>query len=121
MPGLYSVFKIFDRETDEWYKYWTFGLITRVANSLMEQIHNDGDNAGCMPLFLPFDLSKRWLEEDLSDQPNEYQAILEYEFPSEELEYKTVWKIRTGKARPDGRVNKDEEFVWEEVKEISFD
>ena len=118
LPGLYSVSKIFDHETEEWGQYWTFALITRAANSLMEQIHNDGENAGRMPLFLPFELSKRWLEEDLSDQPNEYQAILEYEIPSEELEYKTVWTIRTGKPRPDGKLCKDEEYVWEGVGKI---
>jgi len=118
LPGLYSVSKIFDHETDEWYELWTFAMITRAANSLMEQIHNDGDNAGRMPLFMPFELSKRWLEEDLSDRPDEYGAILDYEMPSDELEYHTVWTIRTGKERPDGVLCKNEPFVWEGVGEL---
>lgn len=114
LPGLYSISKIFNHETEEWYEYASFGLITRAANSLMAQIHNDGENKNRMPLFLPLALSKRWLEEDLSDEVGEYEAILDYEMPAEELAQHPVYTIRTPKERPDAK-SKSECFEWEKL------
>ena len=44
-----------------------FTLITRAANPLMRQIHNSGDNAFRMPLFLPKEMELEWLRPDLTD------------------------------------------------------
>lgn len=112
LPGLYSVAELPDTSTGEMIRRWTYTIITREANSVMEQIHNDGDNRGRMPLFLPFDLSNKWLSEDLSEQ--EYRAILAFEMPSEALDYWPVFTIRTPKSRPDDKL-KNEPWEWEKL------
>ena len=95
--GLYSVAEIVDKETGELIKHWTYTLITRDANSVMKQIHNDGENKWRMPLLLPFEQSKKWLDEDLS--PEDYQAILDIEMPSEELNCIPVYTIPSAALR----------------------
>lgn len=70
-----------------------------------------------VPLFLPLEFSKRWLEEDLSDEQGEYEAILEYEMPSDELDYHPVFTIRTPKERPDGKP-KDAYWEWENLPQL---
>lgn len=112
LPALYSVVELPDIETGEMIKRYTYTLITRAANSVMAQIHNDGDNVGRMPLFLPFELSQTWLQEDLAVE--EYQAILDYEIPSEELEQYPVYTIRSSKERPDGK-RMDEYYEWDKL------
>lgn len=112
LPGLYSAVELPDTSTGELVKRYTYTLITRAANSLMSQIHNDGDNAGRMPLFLTFELAKKWIQEDLSI--DEYKEILGYEFPSEELEYRPVFTIRSSKERPDGKA-KNEYYEWDKL------
>ena len=117
LPGLYSKADIVDKETGEVKELWTFGMITRSANTLMQQIHNDGENKFRMPLFLPLTLSKKWLDEDL--QPEEYEGILNFEQPSENLDFHPVWTIRTAKERPDGQT-KDAFFEWPKLPEIVY-
>ncbi|WP_346238492.1 SOS response-associated peptidase family protein [Niabella insulamsoli] len=90
----------------------TFGMITRAANEVMRHIHNSGENTNRMPLFLPFELSKEFLSEDLT--PERYAEILNYEMPSEELDYHPVFTIRTAKMRPDG-APKDSYWEWEKL------
>lgn len=114
LPGLYSVANLVD-EHGEVHETWTFTIITRSANSVMAQIHNDGENTNRMPLMLPFEFSKKWIMDDFSDE--EYKSILDYEMPSAELEYKTVYTIRSPKPRPDNK-RKDEFYQWEKVPEI---
>lgn len=109
IPGLYSVVDLPDKETGEIKKRYTYTLITRAANDLMKNIHNDGDNRWRMPLMVPFEMSKRWLDEDLSLE--EYQQILDYEMPSEELDYHPVFTIRGRKPREDGKA-KNEYWEW---------
>jgi putative SOS response-associated peptidase YedK len=53
LPGLFAYSPVPDMETGE--LKGTYAVITRDANSLMKQIHNDGDNAYRMPLMLPKD------------------------------------------------------------------
>lgn len=96
----------------------TFTLITRAANSVMKQIHNGGDNAFRMPLFLPRGLEQKWLLPDLSD--TEIQEILNYEMPSESLSYKPVFTIRTTKERPDGR-GKLDPYEWANLPPLGQD
>jgi putative SOS response-associated peptidase YedK len=112
LPGLYSVTELPDKETGELVKRYTYTLITRAANKVMSQIHNDGDNSFRMPLFLPLGLSKNWLREDLTE--GEYKEILDYEHPDDELEYYPVYTIRSSKERPDGK-KKNEYFEWENL------
>src|SRR3989440_4959887 len=69
IPGLYHYPNRADVETGE--VIGTFTLITRAANSVMAQIHNSGDQAFRMPLFLPKELELKWLKPDLTDQEME--------------------------------------------------
>ena len=78
----------------------------------MSKIHNDGENAGRMLLFLPFELSKKWLNEDLTI--DDYKAILDYEIPSEQLEYMPVFTIRGKVERQDLKL-KNEYYEWENL------
>lgn len=118
LPGLYSVVETVDKETGEIYKIWSYSLITRGANSLMKQIHNDGDNKWRMPLLLPFEHSQKWVSEDLSEE--EYKSILDFEMPSEELNYIPVYTIRSPKMRPDDKP-KNEYYQWENLPELVLD
>lgn len=110
LPGLYSVAELPNLQTGELEKRWTFTLITRAANALMQQIHNDGENKWRMPLFLPDDLRNQWLEPELSSEA--LQSILNYELPATELDCWPVYTIRSSKPRPDG-LSKTDPFVWE--------
>ena len=112
LPGLYSVADLPDLDTGEMMKRYTFSLITRNGNDLMKKIHNDGDNRGRMPLFLPLALSKEFLSETLSNE--RYQEILQYEMPADEMEAITVYTIRSAKERPDGKA-KNAYWEWEKL------
>jgi putative SOS response-associated peptidase YedK len=112
LPGLYSVAELPNKETGELEKRWTYTLITRSANDLMKQIHNDGDNKWRMPLFLPNDLAKEWVASDLTAE--RMQDIINYELPTPELEAWPVFTIRSSKERPDGK-EKTEPYVWENL------
>ncbi|MEO9003823.1 MAG: SOS response-associated peptidase family protein [Ginsengibacter sp.] len=117
LPGLYSVAEIVDKETGEMIKHWTYTLITRDANSIMKQIHNDGENKWRMPLLLPLEQSKKWLAEELS--PEDYRAILDFEMPSGELNCIPVYTIRSPKLRPDDKA-KNEYYEWQGLPELEM-
>jgi putative SOS response-associated peptidase YedK len=117
LPGLYSVAELPDKETGEMIRRYTFGLITRAANSLMRNIHNSGENRHRMPLFLPLQMSKEFLSEELSD--DRYRELLNYEMASEALEADPVNTIRTPKPRPDGK-GKHEHWDWEDLPELGM-
>ena len=117
LPGLYSVTELPNKETGEIEKRFTFTLITRAANKLMEQIHNSSINKYRMPLLLPFELSKKWVEEEISEE--DYKEILAYEMPAESMNYHTVYTIRTTDKRPDEKA-KNELYEWEGVEEIVY-
>jgi putative SOS response-associated peptidase YedK len=114
LPGLYSVTELPDTETGEILKRQTFSLITRDGNDLMKKIHNDGENRGRMPLFLPLDLAKEFLDDDLTSQ--RYQEILQYEMAESQMEAITVYTIRSSKPRPDG-LAKNAYWEWEKLPE----
>ncbi|WP_235921039.1 SOS response-associated peptidase [Foetidibacter luteolus] len=109
VPGLYAVAEVANESTGEVTTHRTFGMMTRAANSVMKQIHNSGPNKGRMPLFLPFEMSKAFIQHELSEA--EYRGVLNYEMPSEDLLYFTTDTIRTTKPRADGK-RKNEEFEW---------
>ena len=117
LPGLYSVAEIVDKETGEMIKHWTYTLITRDANSVMKQIHNDGENKWRMPLLLPLEQSKKWLAEELS--PEDYRALLDFEMPSGELNCIPVYTIRSPKLRPDDKA-KNEYYEWQGLPELEM-
>lgn len=115
IPGLYSVVELPDVETGEIVKRWTYTLITRAANEAMKKIHNDGENKWRMPLFLPFELSKKWLDGNLNS--DDYKTVLNFEMPSEEIDYFPVFTIRSPKSRPDNKA-KNEFYEWEKLPEL---
>jgi putative SOS response-associated peptidase YedK len=110
LPGLYHYSPLPDPETGE--MTGTFTLITRAANEIMRKIHNGGSNAFRMPLFLSKEFEQKWLLPDLSDE--EMQEILEFEMPSENLDFRPVFTIRSIKPRPDNK-QKNEIFEWENL------
>jgi putative SOS response-associated peptidase YedK len=116
IPGLYHYPNKADVETGE--ITGTFTLITRPANTVMAQIHNSGDQAHRMPLFLPEELETKWLLPDLSDA--EVQQILDFEMPSEQLRYEPVYTIRTTKERPDGKTKIDS-YAWPGLPQLGND
>lgn len=117
LPGLYHYpTHHADVETGE--IIGTFTLITRAANSIMAQIHNGGDNAFRMPLFLTREKELEWIKPDLADE--EIAAILNYELPSEALDYHPVFTIRTTKERPDGK-GKLDPFIWENLPPLGVE
>jgi putative SOS response-associated peptidase YedK len=117
LPGLYSVAELPDIETGEIVRRFTFSLITRDGNDLMKKIHNDGENRGRMPLFLPLKLAKEFLDEELS--PERYQEILQFEMPEENMTAITVYTIRSAKGRPDEKL-KNEFWQWENLPEVNL-
>jgi putative SOS response-associated peptidase YedK len=112
LPGLYSVAELPDKETGEMIKRWTYGMITRSANDVMRNIHNDGENRHRMPLFLPLEQAKEFLSEGLTEE--RYREILAYEMAGSELEYHPVFTIRTGRLREDN-LSKDAPWNWEKL------
>ena len=78
-----------------------FTLITRAGNEVMRQIHNGGNNAFRMPLFLPKELELEWLKPGLTDE--EMARLLAYEMPSDQIVYNPVYSIRGRTPRPDGK------------------
>lgn len=115
LPGLYSVVELPDLETGEMIKRWTYTIITRGANDVMKNIHNDGDNAGRMPLMLPFEMANEYVREELSLE--RYKEMLSFEMPSENLSYRPVFTIRSPKLRPDDKP-KNEYWEWEKLPEL---
>ncbi|BAV06623.1 Putative SOS response-associated peptidase YedK [Filimonas lacunae] len=113
LPGLFHYSPFANKETGE--LTGTFTIITRAANRLMRQIHNNGPNSGRMPLFLTKELELQWLQEGLNDM--QIQEILHYEMPAEEMQYYTVHTIRTTKPRPDDK-RKTEPFEWLNLPEL---
>ncbi len=115
VPGLYSVTELPDKTTGEMIKRFTYGIITRAANDLMKQVHNSGENKWRMPLLLPLELSKQWLQKDLPEV--DMRAILNYEMPSSALNYHTVFTIRSNKLRPDDK-EKNSFYKWENLPDL---
>lgn len=118
IPGLYHYNEKIATDVETGEVRGMFTLVTRQANEVMKQIHNSGDNAHRMPLFLTPELEKRWLDPGLADE--DIRAILDYEIPSEDLEYCTVFSIRGRKPRSDGKA-KFEEFRFPNLPPLGND
>jgi putative SOS response-associated peptidase YedK len=117
LPGLYHYpFQNANPETGE--ITGTYTVVTRAANEVMKFIHNGGENAFRMPLFLPKELEMKWLQPNLSDI--ELQTLLDFEMPSDELSYHPVYTIRTTKERPDYK-GKLDPFDWNDLPPLGKD
>lgn len=115
LAGLYSVANIVDTETGEVKERKTFTIVTRAANTVMEQIHNGGDNSSRMPLMLPEKYTEKWLQNELSDE--EYESLLSFEMPAAAMCYNPVYTIRSRNVREDGKA-KTELYDWGSLPEI---
>ncbi|MBO9573001.1 MAG: SOS response-associated peptidase family protein, partial [Chitinophagaceae bacterium] len=115
LPGLYNYSPGFGKDKKP---VGSFTIITRTANEIMRQIHNDGENAFRMPLFLPKELELKWLQPGLNDL--EIQQVLDFEMPSESLEYHTVFRIRGKKEHPTGGLKTDQ-FMWPDMPPLGVD
>jgi|688.fasta_scaffold24060_11 putative SOS response-associated peptidase YedK len=114
LPGLYEYTPA--HQTGE--AIGTFTILTRAANSLMKQIHNDGANQHRMPLFLPLETAKGWINTSSSD--DEIQDIINYEMPATGLNAWPVFSIRGKQIREDGK-EIHEHYDWgEEVVAINI-
>ncbi|OJV13989.1 MAG: hypothetical protein BGO21_20495 [Dyadobacter sp. 50-39] len=100
LPGLFQIIESIG-PAGEKRQSCSFGMLTRTANELMANIHNDGEFRHRMPLFLTPELEEFWLSEHFTDA--DMQAVFEYMLPSEALDYRTVFSIRGTKPRPDGK------------------
>jgi putative SOS response-associated peptidase YedK len=109
LPGLYHYNTKLPSDPETGEVRGMFTLITRAANPLMRQIHNSGDNAFRMPLFLPKEMEAQWLQPDLSDEAME--QILGYEMPSDQLIAEPVFSIRGRTPRPDDQP-KHAAYTW---------
>jgi putative SOS response-associated peptidase YedK len=117
IPGLYHYNTKLPSDPETGEVRGMFTLITRAANPLMRQIHNSGDNAFRMPLFLTADLEAQWLNPNLTDQ--ELENILDYELPSDQLIADPVFSIRSRTPRPDGQP-KIAPWPWPDLPEIIY-
>lgn len=111
LPGFYNYSPLADENGEI---KGTFTILTTSANELMKTIHNSGENAGRMPLFLTPELERKWLDCRLSDE--ELKSILKYKFESDHLNNWPVFTIRGNKMRPDGKL-KNEPYEWDELNE----
>jgi putative SOS response-associated peptidase YedK len=100
LPGLYYYNTRIPSDPETGEVRGTFTLITRAANPVMRQIHNSGDNAHRMPLFLPKDLEMEWLKPDLTDE--QMAKLLGFEMPPDQIVFDPVFSIRSRTPRPDG-------------------
>lgn len=116
IPGLYQWHEAMDQD-GVIEKIGSFGMLTRAANDLMANIHNDGPNKHRMPLFLPEDLEQKWLD-DIDDE--EMQPIFHFEMPNDQLIYHPVYTLRGYPERPDHKHRYDA-FQWEGLPELGND
>jgi putative SOS response-associated peptidase YedK len=109
IPGLYHFNTKIPSDPETGEMRGMFTLVTRGGNETLRQIHNSGDNAYRMPLFLPKEMELEWLKPGLTDE--DMAKILAYEMPSDQIVYHTVFSIRGRSPRPDGKP-KTEPYVF---------
>ena len=117
LPGLYHYNTKMPSDPETGEMRGMFTLITRAANGVMRQIHNGGPNAHRMPLFLPEDLERQWLDPNLGDEG--IAKILGYEMPSDQIVYDPVFSIRGRSPRPDG-MPKNAHYEWAGLPEVEI-
>lgn len=112
LPGLYHYNTLIPSDPETGEMRGMFTLITRSGNDLMRQIHNSGDNAFRMPLFLSKELELEWLDPGLTDDG--IARILDYEIPGDQLIAEPVFSIRSRTPRPDGQP-KVAPYTWPDL------
>jgi putative SOS response-associated peptidase YedK len=115
IPGLYHYNTTLPSDPETGEVRGTFTLITRAANPVMQQIHNSGDNAHRMPLFLTKELELEWLKPDLTDE--NLATLLSYEMPADQIVFDPVFSIRGRTPRPDGKP-KNAPFAYADLPPI---
>ncbi len=116
LPAIYNYSPIPDIETGE--LRGTFSIITRSANELMKQIHNEGVNKHRMPVFMEPKQALQWINEELTD--DHISKFLQYEIPADELLAHPVYMIRTTKERPDGKEKYEKYDYGVKMEELLF-
>jgi len=108
IPGIYQVYDEL-LQNGQTIKHSGFAMITTEGNEISCNIHNHGDNKHRMPLYVPFDMAKRWVspQRTLGD----FKEIINYRLPSEKLNYYTVAPLTGKKQRTDGKP-KDAPYNW---------
>ncbi|WP_286850245.1 MULTISPECIES: SOS response-associated peptidase [Sphingobacterium] len=117
IPGLYQFHESYDQEGVV-EKVGSFAMLTRTANELMANIHNDGPNKHRMPLFLTPDLEKKWISNINED---DMASIFAYDIPSLALESYPVYTLRGYPNRPDGKHRYDPFEGWEGLPPLGND
>jgi len=112
IPALYQWHQGQDGE-----KIGSFGMLTRSANSVMANIHNDGPNKNRMPLFLPSELEHAWIS-DIDEK--EMTEIISFEMSPDKLTHYPVYTLRGYPERPDGGHRYDP-FDWEGLPPLGTD
>ncbi len=118
LPGLYHYNKRIPSDPETGEIRGMFSMITRAGNEVMNKIHNSGENAFRMPLFLTKDMEADWLDPNLTD--DELKEILDYEMPSDQLIYDPVFSIRGRSPRPDGQP-KNSPFTYKDLPPLGED
>lgn len=118
IPGLYHYNKRRPSDPETGEVRPMFSLATTDANEVMRQIHNSGEYAFRMPLFLPKELELKWLDPKLTD--HDLRQILAYEIPSDQLITTPVFSIRGKNPRPDGK-SKNEYFEYPNLPPLGND
>ena len=96
--GLYNYAPTPDLETGE--LKGTFSIVTQPANSLMQKIHNSGENGNRMPMILTKELAMQWLDPALNQA--DLRKIMDYSVPEAALE---AWPVASVRKRKDDDVN----------------
>lgn len=117
IPGLFQESTIVDEDAVV-HTVSSFGLITRTANPVMMAIHNAGKNKHRMPLFISFQMAQAWVSESLQD--NEMREIIDFQAPDQDLAHHTVYSLRGGTQRPDGK-HKYDPWDWPGLPELGND
>lgn len=99
LPGLYQWHETVD-EDGVVERVGSFGMLTRAANEVMANIHNDGPNKHRMPLFLPEDLERQWIGDI---QEEDMPLIFRFEMPNDKLKHYPVYTLRGYPNRSDGK------------------
>jgi putative SOS response-associated peptidase YedK len=111
LAGLWD--KWTDKETG--LEQYTYTVVTTVANSLMQKIHNNPNAEGPrMPVILPRELEREWLREINDPLDKELVGTLIKPYPVEEMEAYPVGQLK-GKS---GIGNKPEATIRQEYQDL---
>ncbi|QHS58316.1 SOS response-associated peptidase [Chitinophaga agri] len=108
IPGIYQVY---DEQLPDGQKrkYSGFAMITTEANETMRHIHNHGENKHRMPLYVPLEMARQWVSPKRTF--GDFKEIINYQLPSEDLNYHTVHPLTGKRQRPDNK-GKDAAWTW---------